>query len=177
MFRLIFICYLFSQSVNAGWEFKKYIQGNEIMSDDMLMPMVYSHSICKFDFHYFNGNNLESSTINIPSCGQAFVVLDGYKYSLPTSFQIFFDETTWSIYDIVQMGTCYRASGGSIPTAWPFLKLGLNSFKLDINKTNYIKNINGDLYLFYTSFHGDVRCQNGTQYLTDGDLIFKGGFE
>jgi len=33
MFRLIFICFLFSQPVSAGWEFKKYIQGNGIFSD------------------------------------------------------------------------------------------------------------------------------------------------
>lgn len=176
MRRILFTLLITPQLVSASWEFKVFDEGVEQSSNDMFLPMYYTHSLCRFDFDIYS-NQFEDVVINVPSCSNAYLVVDGYRYDLPNDTQFFLDQNDWSVYQMVYFGVCERAGGGSIPIGYPKLIAGNRTFQVSENGGHTIKNIDGSLHFFFETVHGDVVCTNGVPFIPAGDVIFNGGFD
>ncbi|WP_223787150.1 hypothetical protein [Marinicella meishanensis] len=164
----------------SQWQFD--VLNNDLIerSSELIFPIEYKHFDCRFRFQAINNGITDNiQIINGGGCNanNHQLVIDGYQYTLPQSFEMNLYSDQWLITGAVPLGNCSTVSGNPINTAAP--QLQLNGTQIQISDGNHPEIYVKDqvTYFVFVSTNGDIVCNLGTPFTQPLNLIFKWGFQ
>jgi len=172
---------LFWPALSSGqWQFNVLNNDIEQRSSELQFPIEYKHFDCRFRFQAINNGITDNiQIINGAGCdaNNHKLVIDGWQYTLPESFEMNLFSDQWLITGVVPLGNCTTDSGSPINTAPP--RLQLNGLLIQISDTYYPDIFVKDdiTYFVFGSTNGDISCTLGEPFTNPLNLIFKWGFQ
>ncbi len=160
------------------WSFDAFYKGSDT-SSAIVFPIDYSSNTCLFAFDILGNNIQEDVIVDNKGCNDHWLVIDDFAYQLPTfnyeyspvnPDQHFFNGD-------IELINCSRISNNLITISNPGLNVTQKVIGLNPNQPISIFNWEGSTYFKFSSFDGDIYCNNGVSIGGLFDLIYKGGFE
>ena len=170
---------LWVRPAESQWEFLVKNSGSTQTFLQMQMPVSYSETTCQFDFLGFYQGDWNPVQVSNPlGCQQPHVLLlDGYRYVLPTGFTLNITADEHQFSGPFSFGPCYSASGNPINSGTPSLQADGQSIQFFPSRLQHVFYRNGETYFQYESTNGDIRCHLGTPQPNLFDAMFSGDFE
>lgn len=179
MVRLLFLVLLFSYSNLTQGQVMRLHDSVGVSNLTYIFPITFYKSQCRFALTAINGvgdyidYSLEQTNCNLLNYK---IIIDNYSYDLPSVFDLYYFDTSYSIFELINFGSCSREGGGII-TDTNNNTASLFTLSFDVaGAIEYKASPLSPEFIFH-SVDGDIVCSNGILVDNSPSVLFVDGFE